>query len=93
MNKEVRDLTARVNDLQQAKESLESKVNSLEEQMDCVMGRRDSCSPTTCMNGGSLLPVSTPSYSLTDTSSDTSFYRPTTPVTLYAHNGKQAEMD
>ncbi|XP_063678844.1 uncharacterized protein LOC134814630 [Bolinopsis microptera] len=55
MNSEVRSLTIKVNDLQSAKESLESKVSSLEAEMDCVMGRRESCSPSTCMNGGSLI--------------------------------------
>ena len=58
MNSEVRSLTIKVNDLQSAKESLESKVSSLEAEMDCVMGRRESCSPSTCMNGGSLISVS-----------------------------------
>ena len=58
MNQKVTSLTLQVNDLQHAKASLESKVSSLEAEMDCVMGRRESCSPSTCMNGGSLISVS-----------------------------------
>ena len=58
MNQKVTSLTLQVNDLQHAKASLQSKVSSLEAEMDCVMGRRESCSPSTCMNGGSLISVS-----------------------------------
>ena len=58
MNQKVTSLTVQVNDLQHAKASLESKVSSLEAEMDCVMGRRESCSPSTCMNGGYLISVS-----------------------------------
>ena len=57
MSNQVSDLTVRVNNLQHAKDSLENKVNSLEAEMDCIMGRSGGCNPSKCLNGGSLISV------------------------------------
>ena len=58
MSKQVADLTIKVSELQKAKETLEGKVATLESEMDCIMGRSDSCMPSKCLNGGTLNTVS-----------------------------------
>ena len=57
MSNQVSDLTARVQDLHSAKVSLEMKVNTLEAEMNCIMGRAGGCDPSKCLNGGIYIEV------------------------------------